>query len=123
MAPDECYSLNSIEATREAQHLPKGMKMSPTAAESVVASFVARGWLSKSVSVPSKLECQFSLIFHSSYRRRRYSLGPRTLIELHGYITQTYEEEDLQTCNMCEELVFKVESHSVWLTFGCLRFL
>ncbi|KAG9017085.1 hypothetical protein FRB90_001815 [Tulasnella sp. 427] len=89
MAPNESYSAGEITCLKEGLQLPAGMKVPLRHATKLLGSFAANGWLHKS-------------------KRSRYSLGPRAVVELRGYLTETYEEENLQICPTCSGLVFKV---------------
>ncbi|KAG8954669.1 hypothetical protein FRC04_011102 [Tulasnella sp. 424] len=88
MAPNESYSAGEITCLKEGNQLPAPMKVPLRHGTKLLGSFVANGWLRKS-------------------KRSRYSLGPRTAVELRGYLTETYEEENLQICYNCDGLVFK----------------
>jgi len=59
--------------------------MTKTQAESVLASFVAKGWLLKS-------------------KKGRYSLSPRALLELQPYLKSTYHDE-IMDCTICFEIL------------------
>lgn len=83
LAPNESYSVSSLAALRETAALQSSM--TKTQAEIVLASFVAKGWLNKSL-------------------RGRYSLSTRTLLELQPYIKSTYADEVIE-CTVCFEIV------------------
>jgi len=83
LAPNESYSVSSIAALREVNTLKANM--TKTQAEIVLGSFVAKGWLLKS-------------------KRGRYSLSPRTILELQPYLRSTYPDEILD-CTICMEMV------------------
>ncbi|VDB89665.1 unnamed protein product [Peniophora sp. CBMAI 1063] len=84
LAPDHAYSISSIAAMRDPV---KPANMTKPGAETVLASFVARGWLLKS-------------------RKGQYSLSARSLLELRSYLRKTYPD-DLLECQMCLELLTK----------------
>ncbi|KAJ3513654.1 hypothetical protein NLJ89_g2832 [Agrocybe chaxingu] len=82
LAPHESYSVSSLAALRELTVAK--LSMSKSQAEVVLASFVSKGWLLKSV-------------------RGRYSLSTRSLLELFPYLKSNYPEEILehQACPTC----------------------
>ncbi|KAF7322927.1 Phosphatidylserine synthase [Mycena chlorophos] len=82
LAPREAYSISSLAALREVSALKPKSNMSKTQAEIVLSSFVANGWLLRS-------------------RRGRYSLSPRSLLELDRYIKSTYGKDILHECSYC----------------------
>lgn len=108
LAPNSSYSISSMAALREVNSLTS--PMTKTQAESVLASFVAKGWLLKSKCVDS-----FVCVTHESYltslttqpllssRKGRFSLSPRALLELQPYLKSTYPEEVLD-CTICFEV-------------------
>ncbi|CAA7271772.1 unnamed protein product [Cyclocybe aegerita] len=83
LAPHESYSVSSLAALRELTAAK--LSMSKSQAEIVLASFVSKGWLLKSV-------------------RGRYSLSTRSLLELFPYLKSTYPEEILE-CTVCFEIL------------------
>ncbi|KAH9981233.1 Nse1 non-SMC component of SMC5-6 complex-domain-containing protein [Lactifluus volemus] len=83
LAPNSSYSISSLAALREVNTLTS--PMTKTQAESVLASFVAKGWLLKS-------------------KKGRFSLSPRTLLELQPYLKSTYPEEVVD-CTICLEIL------------------
>ncbi|KAH7889285.1 Nse1 non-SMC component of SMC5-6 complex-domain-containing protein [Phlebopus sp. FC_14] len=83
LAPHEAYSVSSLAALREVNSLKANM--TKTQAETVLASFVAKGWLLKS-------------------KRGRYSLSTRALLELLPYLKSNYADEFLE-CTICMEIV------------------
>ncbi|KAF9264808.1 hypothetical protein L218DRAFT_817999, partial [Marasmius fiardii PR-910] len=87
LACNESFSLSSIAALGEATALKGKINMTKAQAEHVLASFVAKGWLLKS-------------------KRGRYSLSPRTLLELYPYLKGTYPDEILE-CTICHEVLTK----------------
>ncbi|KAJ7063234.1 Nse1 non-SMC component of SMC5-6 complex-domain-containing protein [Mycena amicta] len=87
LAPRESYSISSLAALREVSALKPKSNMSKTQAEVVLSSFVANGWLLRS-------------------KRGRYSLSPRSLLELHPYLQSTYEDET-QSCVICLQMITK----------------
>ena len=109
LAPNSSYSISSLAALREVNSLTS--PMTKTQAESVLASFVAKGWLLKSKCVDS-----FVCVIHESYltslitehpilssRKGRFSLSPRALLELQPYLKSTYPDEVLD-CTICFEV-------------------
>nr|GAT58740.1 phosphatidylserine synthase [Mycena chlorophos] len=82
LAPRAAYSISSLAALREVSALKPKSNMSKTQAEIVLSSFVANGWLLRS-------------------RRGRYSLSPRSLLELDRYINSTYGKDILHECSYC----------------------
>ncbi|KAF5365639.1 hypothetical protein D9758_003219 [Tetrapyrgos nigripes] len=87
LARNESFSLSSLAALREVSAIKPKSNMSKTQAETVLASFVAKGWLLRS-------------------KRGRYSLSHRALLELYPYLKSTYED-DLLYCTICQEVVTK----------------
>ncbi|ESK96836.1 non-structural maintenance of chromosomes element 1-like protein [Moniliophthora roreri MCA 2997] len=87
LARKESYSLSSIAALGEVTALKDKVKMTKTQAEGVLATFVAKGWLLKS-------------------KRGRYSLSPKTLLELFPYLKATYPDEILE-CTICHDMITK----------------
>ncbi|KAH9079476.1 hypothetical protein EDB83DRAFT_2503914 [Lactarius deliciosus] len=83
LAPNNSYSISSLAALREVNALTS--PMTKTQAESVLASFVAKGWLSKS-------------------KKGRFSLSSRSLLELQPYLKSTYPDEILE-CTICFEII------------------
>lgn len=83
LAPNGSYSISSLAALREVNALTS--PMTKTQAESVLASLVAKGWLLKS-------------------KKGRFSLSPRSLLELQPYLKSTYPEEVLD-CTICLEIL------------------
>ncbi|KAI0065436.1 hypothetical protein BV25DRAFT_1880277 [Artomyces pyxidatus] len=83
LAPNASYSISSLAALRESSTLKSAM--SKTQAETVLASFVTKGWLHKSL-------------------KGRYSLATRTLLELLPYLKSTYPDEILE-CVICYEIL------------------
>jgi len=85
LAPRESYSVSSLAALREISAIKPKSNMSKTQAEMVLCSFVAKGWLLRSI-------------------RGRYSLSVRSLLELHKYLKETYPDETLD-CDICKEIL------------------
>ncbi|KAI0006094.1 Nse1 non-SMC component of SMC5-6 complex-domain-containing protein [Russula compacta] len=83
LAPNNSYSISSLAALREVNALTS--PMTKTQAESVLASFVAKGWLLKS-------------------KMGRFSLSSRALLELQPYLKSTYPEE-VRDCTICFEIL------------------
>ncbi|KAH9001205.1 Nse1 non-SMC component of SMC5-6 complex-domain-containing protein [Lactarius akahatsu] len=83
LAPNYSYSISSLAALREVNALTS--PMTKTQAESVLASFVAKGWLLKS-------------------KYGRFSLSSRSLLELQPYLKSTYPDEILE-CTICFEIL------------------
>ncbi|KAH9063372.1 hypothetical protein EDB87DRAFT_177028 [Lactarius vividus] len=83
LAPNNSYSISSLAALREVNALTS--PMTKTQAESVLASFVAKDWLLKS-------------------KKGRFSLSPRSLLELQPYLKSTYPDEILE-CTICFEIL------------------
>ncbi|KAF8274953.1 Nse1 non-SMC component of SMC5-6 complex-domain-containing protein [Lactarius quietus] len=83
LAPNSSYSISSLAALREVNSLTSAM--TKTQAESVLVSFVAKGWLLKS-------------------KKGRFSLSPRSLLELQPYLKSTYPDEVLE-CKGCFEIL------------------
>lgn len=83
LAPNGSYSISSLAALREVNALTS--PMTKTQAESVLASFVTKGWLLKS-------------------KKGRFSLSPRALLELQPYLKSTYPDEILD-CTICYEIL------------------
>ncbi|KAF8343941.1 Nse1 non-SMC component of SMC5-6 complex-domain-containing protein, partial [Cantharellus anzutake] len=86
-APNETFCVSSLAALREVSSLTTRGNMTKAQAEIVLQSFVVRGWLLKS-------------------RHGRYSLSPRTILELEPYLKSTYEDEVL-LCASCDRIVTK----------------
>lgn len=110
LAPNSSYSISSLAALREVNQLTS--PMTKTQAETVLASFVAKGWLLKSKCVGPFLTNRnlTSLITEQlpstrlpSHRKGRYSLSPRALLELQPYLKSTYPDEILD-CTICFEV-------------------
>ncbi|KAK7043597.1 hypothetical protein VNI00_008208 [Paramarasmius palmivorus] len=87
LARKESYSLSSLAALQEVTALKDKVKMTKAQAECVLASFVTKGWLLKS-------------------KRGRYSLSPRTILELAPYLKATYPDEILE-CQLCLQMLTK----------------
>ncbi|EAU88468.2 hypothetical protein CC1G_11940 [Coprinopsis cinerea okayama7 len=83
LAPNESYSVTSLAALREISILK--LNLSKAQGESLLSSFVARGWLNRS-------------------KRGRYSLAMRSLLELLPYLKTTYPDEILE-CTICEDIL------------------
>ncbi|KAH9005218.1 Nse1 non-SMC component of SMC5-6 complex-domain-containing protein [Lactarius hatsudake] len=90
LAPSNSYSISSLAALREVNALTS--PMTKTQAESVLASFVAKGWLLKS-------------------KKGRFSLSSRSLLELQPYLKSTYPDEILE-CTICFEVGFITRGHA-----------
>ncbi|CAE7168464.1 unnamed protein product [Rhizoctonia solani] len=86
LAHNEAFSIPATAALREVSQL-QGKGITKAEAEHVLSSFVAKGWLMKS-------------------KRGRYSLAPRTLMELQAYLRDTYPDEFVE-CTTCLEPVTK----------------
>lgn len=101
LAPNESFCVSSLAALREVTHLKTSM--TKTQAETVLGSFVARGWLLKSqcvLSLPVIIPWYMLII---SYRKGRYSLSTRTILELQQYLRSTYPDEVID-CTICMEV-------------------
>jgi len=85
VASSQSYSISAMTALLQVNGLKP--PMTKTQAESVLANFVAKGWLLKS-------------------ERGRFSLSSRSLLELQPYLKSTYED-DIHECTVCYELVTK----------------
>lgn len=103
LAPRESFSVSSLAALREASAVKPKLNMSKTQAEAVLGSFVAKGWLLKSKYVISIRVAFCDYSFSLEYRRGRYSLSTRSLLELQSYLKTTYPEEVLE-CTICLEV-------------------
>lgn len=107
LAPNSSYSISSLAALREVNALTS--PMSKTQAESVLASFVTKGWLLKSKLRLPFLSPRMRTLLNSTnnllYPRRkgRFSLSPRALLELQPYLKSTYPDEILD-CTICYEV-------------------
>ena len=108
LAPNSSYSISSLAALREVNTLTS--PMTKTQAESVLASFVAKGWLLKSKCVDPLCVTYESLqlnhrtpLSNSRNRKGRFSLSPRALLELQPYLKSTYPE-DVLDCTICFEV-------------------
>ncbi|KAF8609976.1 hypothetical protein BDV93DRAFT_430776 [Ceratobasidium sp. AG-I] len=86
LAHNEVYSIPATAALREVSQL-QGKGITKSEAEHLLSSFVAKGWLMKS-------------------KRGRYSLAPRSLLELQSYFRETYPDE-YQECTNCLEPMTK----------------
>ncbi|KAF5315920.1 hypothetical protein D9611_004625 [Ephemerocybe angulata] len=75
-APNEAFSVSSMAALRETK-----MNMTKAQAETLLSTFVAKGWLTKS-------------------KRGRYALAVRSTLELLPYLQSNYAEEFLE-CTIC----------------------
>ena len=75
-------------------NLTSKLKSSVTraAGESLLGAFVARGWLCRS-------------------KRGRYTLAPRAIVELDGWLNAEYEDY-VQKCARCAKTVFSVRKLS-----------
>lgn len=104
LAPRESFSVSSLAALRELSAIKPKSNMTKTQAEVVLSSFVAKGWLLKSKFVAPCLVLSCSMI-RSSFRRGRYSLSTRSLLELLPYLKSTYPEEIVE-CTICMEVIF-----------------
>jgi hypothetical protein len=67
LAPNSSYSISSMAALREVNSLTS--PMTKTQAESVLASFVAKGWLLKSKCVRLVYLCNPRIVSHLSDHR------------------------------------------------------
>ncbi|KLO12600.1 hypothetical protein SCHPADRAFT_829242 [Schizopora paradoxa] len=85
LSPKYVYSISSLGALRETASI-KPSTISKAHAETLLTSFVARGWLAKSA-------------------RGRYSLAVRSLLELNNYL-EKYGDECVD-CTICHEKVYK----------------
>jgi non-structural maintenance of chromosomes element 1 len=104
LAPNSSYSISSLAALREVNTLTS--PMTKTQAESVLASFVAKGWLLKSKYVVRHWIYLPTTELHPLlHRKGRFSLSPRTLLELQPYLKSTYPEEVVD-CTICLEVRF-----------------
>ncbi|KAF9532248.1 Nse1 non-SMC component of SMC5-6 complex-domain-containing protein [Crepidotus variabilis] len=83
LASREAYSVSSLAALRELTFAK--INMTKSHGEIVLASFVSKGWLMKSI-------------------RGRYSLSTRSLLELQPYLKSNYSEE-LRECTLCMEIL------------------
>ncbi|KAJ3763459.1 Nse1 non-SMC component of SMC5-6 complex-domain-containing protein [Lentinula raphanica] len=87
LARNESYSVSSLAALREVSAGKEKINLTKSQAEVLLGSFVASGWLLRS-------------------KRGRYSLGPRSLLELSPYLKSTYAEEIIE-CTICHETMTK----------------
>ncbi|PFH50652.1 hypothetical protein AMATHDRAFT_144507 [Amanita thiersii Skay4041] len=85
LAPRESFSISSLAALREVSAIKPKSNMTKTQAETVLASFVARGWLWKS-------------------KRGYYSLSTRSIVELGPYLKSTYPDDILE-CTACNQIM------------------
>ncbi|KIL69676.1 hypothetical protein M378DRAFT_184086 [Amanita muscaria Koide BX008] len=85
LAPRHSFSISSLGALRELSSIKPKSNMTKTQAETVLASFVARGWLRKST-------------------RGRYSLSTRSVVELGPYLKTTFPE-DIVECSACNKIM------------------
>ena len=103
LAPHESFSVSSLAALRELSAIKPKSNMSKTQAEIVLSSFVAKGWLLKSKYVILICAIFYEQYVVFEYRRGRYSLSTRSLLELQSYLKTTYPDE-LQECTICLEV-------------------
>lgn len=82
LAPNEAWSVSSLVALREVAHLK--VNMTKSQAENVLGSLVAKGWLMS--------------------RKGRYSLTPRSVLELTPYLQSNYPNQ-MNECGICMGLV------------------
>ena len=89
--PDRKSTQNGVETQGSA-----GQGLSLKDAEKLLKSLVAEGWFEKS-------------------RKGFYSLTPRALMELRGWLVETYNEEDeedrvikIKNCDACKEIITSV---------------
>ncbi|KAL0071515.1 hypothetical protein AAF712_001372 [Marasmius tenuissimus] len=106
LARNESFSMSSMAALGEVTALKGKINMTKTQAENVLASFVAKGWLLKS-------------------KRGRYSLSPRTLLELYPYMKASYPNELIE-CTICHEVITRgmachTRNCSVRMHFHCFK--
>ncbi|KAF5357780.1 hypothetical protein D9756_001638 [Leucocoprinus leucothites] len=85
LAPRHKYSVSSLVALREVSMIKPKTNITKSQAEVVLSTFVARGWLVKS-------------------KNGRYSLSPRSLLELRPYLQLNYSDQVLR-CYLCEEIL------------------
>lgn len=85
LAPRFKYSVSSLVAMREISMIKPKINIAKSQVEVVLSTFVARGWLVKSKS-------------------GRYSLSPRSLLELRPYLQSNYPERVL-LCSLCGEIL------------------
>lgn len=80
-----------------------GASMTKSQGEIVLASFVARGWLLRSKYGTHYL---FKIIYELFLfvRDGRYSLAPRTILELNMYFREEYPDEVID-CTICMEVL------------------
>jgi hypothetical protein len=101
LAPNEAYSVSSFAALREVNALKSNM--TKTQAEIVLSSFVAKGWLLKSRSAFLPI-IEISSSYMWFFRRGRYSLSTRTLLELYKYLKESFGEDYILECTICMEV-------------------
>ncbi|KAG6903216.1 hypothetical protein C0995_002759 [Termitomyces sp. Mi166 len=104
LAPRRSFSVSSTAALREVSAIRPKTNMSKSQAEAVIGSFVAKGWLVKS-------------------SHGRYSLSPRSLLELSPYLKTTYPEELIE-CTICLEIITRGvacprDNCKTWLHYHC----
>ncbi|KAJ3798711.1 Nse1 non-SMC component of SMC5-6 complex-domain-containing protein [Lentinula aff. detonsa] len=87
LARNESFSVSSLAALREVSAGKEKINLTKSQAEILLGSFVANSWLLRS-------------------KRGRYSLSPRSLLELLPYIKSTYTD-DIIECTICHEIVTK----------------
>jgi non-structural maintenance of chromosomes element 1 len=102
LAPNEVYSVSSFAALREVNALKTNM--TKTQAEVVLGSFVAKGWLLKSRSAFLHIFELSSPVYVWFFRRGRYSLSTRTILELYKYLKETFGDEYILECTICMEV-------------------
>jgi non-structural maintenance of chromosomes element 1 len=107
LAPNSSYSISSLAALREVNTLTSSM--TKTQAESVLASFVAKGWLLKSKYVVIAHQRRVMSHNYTFRRKGRFSLSPRALLELQPYLKSTYPEEVVD-CTICLEVCLTTPS-------------
>ncbi|KAG9296433.1 hypothetical protein G9A89_015025 [Geosiphon pyriformis] len=84
-ADDEAFSVSAISALRECSRVKP--PMTKNAAEQLIQRFVDDKWLVKSLS-------------------GRYSMSPRTILELQNYLKQEFDDE-IKECTLCFDIVTK----------------
>lgn len=90
-----------MTALREVNNLKQTITKS--SAQTLLDTFVVRGWLLKSRQVA--VSGTF-VPYQLDFRRGRYSLSSRTLLELQTYLKTNYED-DIHECTICLELLTK----------------
>jgi hypothetical protein len=98
LSNSDAYSIPAMAALREVSQL-QGKGITKSEAEHLLSSFVAKGWLMKSKWVLSCWKILPPLSARLNFRRGRYSLAPRSLLELQSYLRETYPDEYYECTN------------------------